>query len=420
MKKSIKLGIVILSSISLLLGGCSLSKEDIPEANEYLSDSKNTETDAADEASTLSSEIVVINDLFEPVIKEEENQENASEAAVDASTAEVSLPEEKQKDPVNIVFFGDSQLANGRGDETDIPHLMGKRIPNSRIYNLAIGGTSATVENSTTDVSLETLTSTSFFGMANCFVGKSDRNATLAAGYPDILETMNSIDPKDVDYYVLSYGTNDFINNSALDCSTYEPVSAQAHALYNAMTMAIDTLKDASPDARFIILTPFYGIYVADDGTYIGDSYIVSNGVGTLSEYADKIKNVAEDRDAILFDGMYQSKFDLYLDTASEYLADNLHLSLTGRQIVARLVSHEINFREENEPFAYLDTDYIKISEFDPYEDYRYAENMMKKYYTESWDKYIKGEFPLAQPTEEALAQYQKEQEEQQEQQGDN
>lgn len=416
MKKSIRLGIVLLSSVSLLLGGCSLSKEDIPEANEYLTDSKEAE-DAADEASTLSSQIVVINDLFEPVIDPEKTE--ASESSTEASTEE---PTESDEDgePVNIVFFGDSQLANGKADETDIPHLMGKRIPNSRIYNMAIGGTTATVEKTTTDITPETLTSTSFYGMVNCFAGKSDRYATLAAGYPDVLETMNSIEPKDVDYYVLSYGTNDFINGVPLDTSEYDSAANQAHALYNVLTMCIDQLKDMSPDAVIVIMTPFYGIYVADDGAYIGDSYIVSNGIGTLAEYADKVKNVAEDREIIPFDCMYQSKFDLYLDTASQYLADNLHLTLTGRQIVARLLAHEVNFREKNEPYAYLETDYIKIEEFDPFEDYRLSEGLMKKYYPESWEKYIVGEFPLAQPTEEAVQQYQDEQNSEDSEDGDN
>jgi hypothetical protein len=82
---------------------------------------------------------------------------------------------------------------------------------------------------------------------------------------------------------------------------------------------------------------------------------------------------------------------------------DNLHLNLKGRQIFARLVAHEVNFREHNEPFAYLDQDKIKIAEFNPDENYRLDEYFMCTYYPESWEKYVKGEFPLAQPSEEAV-----------------
>ncbi len=403
MKKNIKCVIALFSSVSILLSGCSLSKEDVKEATEYLNDDATDEASASDEAAEMISKVIVINDLFEPVLESEDLSESADEASTEASTEE---KKEEASDPVDIVFFGDSQLANGRDEGTDIPHLIGERVPNSRIYNMAISGTTASIEASTTDVSPEKLTSTSFLGMAYCFAGKSDRNATLEGSYGRVLDTMNSIYPENVDYYVLSYGTNDFFNNVPLDVSTYNSIGEQSHALYNSMLMGIDVLKDISPDAHFIIMTPFYGIYVGDDGAYIGDSYIVSNGIGTLADYADKVNNVGEEKKIAVFDGMFKSRFDLYLDTASAYLSDNLHLSLTGRQIVARLLAHEFNYREKNEPFAYLDADYINIAEFDPEEDFRYSESRMKEYYPESWEKYITGMYPLAQPSEEAAAEY--------------
>ena len=65
-----------------------------------------------------------------------------------------------------------------------------------------------------------------------------------------------------------------------------------------------------------------------------------------------------------------------------------------------------VNYLEKNEPYAYLETDFIKIAEFDPDEYYRCDEHLMRTNYPESWEKYIKGEFPLAQPSEEALEKY--------------
>ena len=402
MKKRISFVAALFMSASILLSGCSLPSREVQEATEYIGDNAEEESSTTEEASSGKS-IVVINNLFEPVIEEQAN-------STEAVSVEETKEEEKKEDPkvddhVNIVCFGDSQLANGRDDGTDIPHLLGKRIPNSRIYNMAIGGTTATIGKSTSDVSASSLRSTCFVGMAYCFEGRSDRNETLSE-YPNILDTMNSIAPADVDYYILSYGTNDFFNEMALHEDFYASENVQLHAVYNAMEKGIDVLKSASPNAQFIILTPFYGLYVADDGTYIGDSYVVSNGIGTLADYADKVKNVADDVDAQLFDGMYQSRFDLYLDTAGEYLMDNLHLSLTGRQIVARLLAHNVNMAEKNEPYAYLDTDYIHIADFDPDENYRYSESAMKENYQDIWQNYIAGKYPLAQPSEDAAAEY--------------
>ena len=408
MKKRISIVLALLSAVSMSVCGCSLPEESVKEATEFLNDNGEV-TEESDEASSGSSEIVVINDLFEPIL-EKSSEESNEVAATESVSIDESTEDEGKDHEVNVVFFGDSQLANGRDEGHSIANFLQSRIPYCYIYNMAIGGTTASVEQTTSDVSAEKLTSTSFLGMAYCFAGKSDREATLAAGYPDILETMNSIDPADVDYYVLSYGTNDFLNNVPLDVSSYSSETEQAHSLYNSMIKAIDILKDISPDAYIIVMTPFYGIYVDQNGSYLGDSYIVSNGIGTLADYADKVKNVAEAEDIVCFDNMYASKYDLYLDTAGEYLMDNLHLSVIGRQIVARLMAHEFNFREGNEPYAYLETDYVKISEFEPEEYYRYDEGQMKKYYPESWEKYIRGEFPLAQPTEAAVEAYKDEQ----------
>ena len=383
----------------LTLAGCSMSEGEAQQATDYMSEE--SVEDASNSAEAESS-ILIVKDLFEPEIQESSAASSTEAATTESSQAEVT-PEADDK--VEMVFFGDSQIANGRDDGTDLPTLISQRVPNSIAYNIAIGGTTASVEKSTSSVSPNELHSTSFLGMAYCLAGKSDRNATLAS-YPAVLEKMNQINPEKVDYYILEYGANDFFNEAPLDVSIYESEADQAHAFYNAYCKGIDVLKSISPNAKIVIVTPFYGIYVDSNGTYIGDSYVVSNGIGTLSDYAKKATNVAEDCQVISFDTMFMTKCDLYLDTANEYLMDNLHLSLKGRQVFSRLIAHQINFEEHNEPYAYMETDFIKIAEFNPDEYYRYDEVQMRLYFPESWEKYIRGEFKLAQPSEEALAEY--------------
>ncbi len=396
MKKSITFVAALLSSMSILLTGCSLPEKEVKEATEYLNDKGTAEASTATDEATAEKSIVVINDLFEPAIED-------VTATAEASVEEAKEEQTSTDDRVTIVCFGDSQLANGRDDDTDIPKLLESKVPNAKVYNLAISGTTATLEQSTSDASPDNMHSTCFLGMAYCLAGKSDKQATLA-NYPVILDKMDSIDPAKVDYYILCYGTNDFFSNAPLDIDTYASEGDQAHALYNALSKGIDTLQSVSPNAKFILMTPFYGIYVDDAGGYIGDSYIVSNGIGTLSDYAEKVRNVAEAKQLTLFDGMFQTRCNLYLDTAGAYLMDNLHLNLTGRQIVARLLSHNVNYLEENEPYAFIEMDRITIADFDPDAVYQPDEKFMKEEYPGSWEKYIAGEFPLAQPSEEALS----------------
>ena len=475
MKNGLRLLLTSVTTVSLLLSGCSAENTGAPAATEFLNDKEENiedslaESSGSSDAASKDQSIIVVDNLIEPLLEAAEGDaattakdgtaaaetsdsgsasstEQSTEVSADVSTAASSEEsdsstdksadtsksknkskskdktgdkskdtdeddtkdddEEKKDDKVQIVFMGDSQIAGGRKDQTDIATYVGKRVPNSVVYNLGIGGTTGSVEATTSNVDPSDLHSSSFLGMTYCLAGKSDRAATLSATAPDVLEIMNTVNPEEVDYYFIGYGTNDFINNVPLDTSVYDSDGEQAHVFFNAMCKGIDVLHDISPNAQFIIITPFYGIYVAEDGSYIGDSYIVSNGTGTLADYARKAINVAEEKDTYYFDGMFISKCDLYLDTADAYLSDHLHLNGTGRQIMGRLLAHYVNYLEENEPYAYLETDFVKISEFDPDEYYRLDEHVMKNNYPESWKKYINGEFPLAQPSKEAVEKY--------------
>ena len=400
MKKRFISMITVLMTVSFILSGCSLSKDESIESTEYLTDKADEAASENSDAAANDQSVIVAENLFEPILEALENDQE-KDTSQETTTEETT----NEDDVLRIVFFGDSQIANGRNDGSDIPSLMATRIPNTVMYNLAIGGTSASVEATTSDVTPESLNSNCFLGMTYALSGKADRNETLSQQH-DILNTMNSIDPSKVDYYIIEYGANDFFNNAPLEASIYDNISEQAHSYYFALCMGIDELRSISPNAQIYLISPFYGIYVDESGSYIGDSYIVSNGIGTLADYAKKMNNVAEDKQCTTIDTMFQSKCDLYVDTASEYLMDNIHLTLKGRQIFSRIFAHYINFSEKNEPFAYLDTDFIKIAEYDTEETYRYDEGLMKEYYPESWEKYIKGEFPLAQPSQEALDQY--------------
>ena len=397
MKKRIQLITALIMTTTLVLSGCSLkADEDTKEAQEFINDEIEATEESSEDTAASDSSVIVVKNLFEPVLEE-------ITSSAESSTITADEPEEAEEpvDKVEMVFFGDSQFANGRSDGSSIADMIVTRVPNSVSYNLGIGGTTATLEQNTNYTSPSEITSTCFIGMVYALAGEADRNKVLE-GQRDVLETMNKIDPSKVDYYFVEYGANDFFANAPLDASIYE--TDQMHNFYGALKTGIQKLKEISPNAEIILVTPFYGIYLNSDGSYIGDTYVVSNGIGTLADYARKSGNVADDLKLTPFDTMFMSKCDLYLDTANEYLMDGIHLTLKGRQIFGRLMAHLVNFSEHNEPFAYMDTDFIKIAEYDTEENYRYSEEYMKMYYPESWEKYIKGEFPLAQPSEEALS----------------
>ena len=417
--KKLKLLTSIILTASLVLTGCSLGSDaDTRSAQEYINDDLVSSVETSGDAASAEDSIIVVDNLFEPLLNEiaasaesstisnEAENASATDAATAAASTETASGQELTEDEieastVRIVFFGDSQFANGRSDGSSIPEMIGTRVPCSVIYNMGIGGTTAALELSTSETDPAKVTTPCFVGMTSAFAGEADRN-TILEDHHDVLNTMNSVNPANVDYYFISYGANDFFSNIPLDTDIYNP--DQLHYYYNALNIGISKLREISPNAQFILVSPFYSVYYNSEGSFMGDSYVVSNGIGTLAKYADKCHNVSEDLETYFFDGMYRTKFDLYLDTADQYLIDGVHFTLRGRQIIGRLLAHYVNYMQMNEPFAYLDTDFVKIEEYDTEEYYRYDEALMKAYYPESWAKYIAGVFPLAQPSEEALS----------------
>ena len=377
-----------LTSVVMLTCGCSSIGSDADAAFEYINDELATGLSGTSEEATQGGTLIFAEDIYQPMLEES--------SSVASTTKEEEPQEEPQADDdkVVMVFIGDSQIENGRDGGTDLASLVSERVPNSVAYNLGIGGTTAALEHSTSDASLDKWDSISFNGIAYSLAGKVDKDRVFA-NYPVVLDNLNKIDPEEVDYYFIEYGANDFFTKMPLDKTQFE--GNPLHSYYEALEVGVSTLKDISPNAKIVMMTPFYGIYKDSQGKFLGDSYVVSYGVDTLANYARKALNVAEDKKLIDFDAMNDNKkCDLYLDTAEEYLMDGTHLTEKGRNVFARLLAHIPNFYEENEPYAYLENDYIKINEFDPEDYFMISDSELEERYPEAYEKLKAGAYPLA------------------------
>ena len=395
MKRKVMALTATIMAFSMMVTGCSFGQDDTKEATEYVNDEVLNSTDDSS-TSNSSGNIIVADDLAQPDFEDYTTAAATTEASAAASTAEAD-----KGDKVTMVFFGDSQIANGRNDGTDIPTLVSQRVPNSVAVNLAIGGTTASLEASTSDyLNYDIWQSNCFVGMVHAFTGKVKKENVLS-NYPDLITAMESVNPADVDYYFIEYGANDFFAKVPLDKFNTEETYDDIHTYYGALRMGISELREASPNALFFLISPVYGIYKDNNGNFLGDSYVVSNGFGTLSDYAKKAGNVsADEENAFLVDAMFMSRFDLYLDTADQYLMDNVHLTETGRRILARIIAHWPNGFEFNEPKAYRDSDFINIATFDPNEFYRLDDGVLKDAFPDQFELLLKGEYKLVKPNE--------------------
>lgn len=263
--------------------------------------------------------------------------------------AEISVPHQEQtvsdvdaeipkEDRLNIVFLGDSIIDNHR-DETGIAYLTGVAC-NANVYNMAIGGTSASIEFGEKQGNAD-WTSRGLIGVAKAIKGDIPTTIFQGTRVQGIIDN-KEVDFSKVDYYVIEYGMNDFlrgINPGNVD----EPYDMHTYA--GALRIAIDTLQQVTPDATFVLCSPNYAQFFGKDGAFIGDANMLNNGYGTISDFKGACEYVAGEKGALFMDAYQTLGIDSY--TADEYLEDGIHLTQKGRALYAGMLGRIINRNEE-------------------------------------------------------------------------
>lgn len=263
-------------------------------------------------------------------------------AEAETTTEQETQTEEEQaeeEDKLNIVVFGDSIWDMDRGDTGIAAQLAG--YMNANVYNCAIGGTRATLKEGESDMNYDTWDSTSLTGM--CYVMRGMVDTNFLEGYP-AGGVIRNIDPATVDYYIIAYGLNDYFSGAPIAVSgsdTFDP-----HGYTGALNNALELLKGASPNAQFLLISPTYCQFY-EDGYMVTDSNMRDYGQGTLSDYANACRNVAEMKGTLYIDAYTTMGINIY--TAEEYLEDGVHLTEAGRTLYARAVSSCLKYGKPGE-----------------------------------------------------------------------
>lgn len=260
---------------------------------------------------------------------------------VDIPVQEQVITQEDQTEPqghnLQLVFLGDSIFDNNR-DGTGVPYLTAVQC-DADVYNLAIGGTSASIE-ADEEGEYEKWTSRSLCGVVNALLKNIPTGIFDGSRAGELLSNPN-IDFSQTDYFIVEYGTNDFFRgvrqsdqDNVYNLKTYA----------GALRYAVSNLKDVAPDATIILCSPMYAQFYKD-GYLIGDGNITNNGNGTLFDYVGTCNYVANEH-STLFLNAYQ---DLGIDgyTVEQYLEDGVHLTAEGRQLYADALAKMILNYEE-------------------------------------------------------------------------
>ena len=261
---------------------------------------------------------------------------------VDIPKQEQVITEEDQTEPhgseLQIVFMGDSIFDNNR-DGTGVPYLTAVQCGDADFYNLAIGGTSASIEMGEESES-ENWTSRSLVGMVKAMKGEIPTDIFAGTRAKEILDNPN-VDFSKTDYFVVEYGINDFFRAVPLDNpDTFFDLRTYAGALRYAM----NNLGDVADDATIILCGPHYCQFF-NGSQFIGDGNVLNTGYGTLFDYKGISQYVANEHQVVFFDAYLDLGIDGY--TAEEYLEDGVHLTAAGRQLYADALAQIIMKYEE-------------------------------------------------------------------------
>ena len=258
---------------------------------------------------------------------------STSDASSEASTEDVATA----YDPSipTVVFLGDDQFDLGRKDDTSISYYVESLLETkANVINLGCSGVTAT-----TALGNSNDTGMNFVNVAKFLNGEMDD--TFFNNYPDAKAEAFLFDPADVDYYVVEYGINDFLQVKGL---VNEAKESDTTCYINAMTTGLDLLVQASPNAKIILCSPVYSMFYAEDGSILGSGNIYSNTFGRYLDYCAGCTQLNSRHNSIGFDAFGSAYMNINDQTISDYMEDDgIHLSRAGRNTFAAVVAHMIN-----------------------------------------------------------------------------
>lgn len=244
---------------------------------------------------------------------------------------------EPQGNDLQLVFLGDSIFDNNR-DGTGVPYLTAVQC-NADVYNLAIGGTTATIKQ-TQSAENEKWESTGLQGVVRAMEKKIPTTIFEGTRTKEILDNPN-IDFSKTDYFIIEYGINDYFEGAP---RSYDDQPYSAYTYAGALRNAISELRSLAPDCTIILCPPHYCVFYNGD-RYVGDSNVTDKGAGTLRDYMGTCEYIAGEQQTLFFNSYYDLGIDAY--GADKYLEDGIHLTAEARQNYADALARIILANEE-------------------------------------------------------------------------
>ena len=305
--------VVLIVIICILLKGTIKEKKVAPIEESTDISIETLETQLPEEPETVQEETQTTQEL-QPVVEKQVDDNVSEDDYVDNGV-------------IDVVVIGDSiwdDYRENNGVSEQIASLTGFKV-----YNCAVGGTSATITDSSTDVRTD-WNNRSFTSMVYMLNGEIEKGSLLQ-GY-SAYDDMMSADLQSVDYIIVSYGLNDYFSKS--EVSTDDIYNLYTYE--GAMRHGIMKLQKAFPKAKVLVISPTY-CKVFDGKNQVGDSDTWDYGQGTLNAYVEKAREVANERNAYFLDAYHD--FGMNAGNADVNLRDGVHFTVAGTTTYAQSIA---------------------------------------------------------------------------------
>ncbi len=233
---------------------------------------------------------------------------------------------------VHMVILGDSIVGECR-ETTSVPELMSEAL-GERVFNGALGGTCFSYTDARRRLTY-TKDCLNLAGLSQAILTEDfriQRNTRIRESateyFEETIEDLSLIDFDSVKVLFLFYGMNDY--HAGVEIAD-EAAPDDAYTFTGAIRSSVESLRQANPHMRIILVTPTYSWYLPQGQTC--EEY--DTGAGVLEDYVEAEKTLAVELGLECIDLYHDFYPHGVWEDWQTYTRDGLHPNESGRRMIA-------------------------------------------------------------------------------------
>lgn len=284
--------------------------------------------------------------------------EGVNENDVLDSIMPLIVPKDKEVNTVDdgvttILAFGNAPFADDRESPDNLLNMIGKRT-GATVYNCSVEGTYLAAVKETLRPEETPVDAFNFYWLTTlmCFRDQDNvlYNYKLAFdaygeevpdGARQAYDTLTTLDMSKVDVITIMYDASDYMAGLPM----YDDANATNIQTYTGnMEAGIELIQNTYPHIRIIVMSAPYAYAIDGDGQYVESDLYRYGEQDVLSTYVIKQFGSAYTRSVTFVDNLYGS---ITADNAKEYLSDNIHVNVKGRELLAERFKYALEYYQK-------------------------------------------------------------------------